>query len=217
MNTPPLMFNPVALFDRVKLIITKPRECWDTIALENSNPRYTTGSLLLPLLALGAIFAFVGMQVFGLHYEHLGSWHRPWFDDLRYQLIAIILFIVRIFAQSYTVKSIAKEFGGQEDFDRAFALLAHVAIPEMASHLLSIFPSLVSSQAFISLLWLLLVAYTSILVYHGAYKMMGVPKGQQGIFAAASLALMLLVYVGINIVGATLSPTTTPWSLAIDS
>jgi hypothetical protein len=131
-------------------------------------------------------------------------------------LISIILLIARIFAQSYAVKSIAREFGGQEDFNKAFGLLAHAAIPELLARLLDIFPSLVNSSAFSALLWLLVATYTIILVYHGGYRMLGVPEGQRGIFAAAALALMLVVSVGISIIGATLAPTTTPWSLSID-
>jgi hypothetical protein len=63
---------------------------------------------------------------------------------------------------------------------------------------------------------LLVFGYTIVLVYHGAYRMLGVPECQRGIFAAATLAIMLVVSVGTGILSVLLAPMTTPWSLSIN-
>ena len=215
MDTANLKQKLVALFKRVKLVITQPQACWDTIAAERLTSREILSSILFPMLLLGAVCSFQGMQLFGLHNSDLGHWHRPFFEDLRRNILSIILSVGSIFLGARAIARLAREFGGQQDLDRAFSLLAHVALPAITARSIGLFPQLAYSLSFFVLISLVTLFYTIYLVYQGAHKMLCAPEQQRLALTAAILVVILLLSALTGILTTLLAPVTEPWTLPL--
>ncbi len=179
-----------ALFNRIKLILTKPEECWAAIASEGSTPRKLIESLLLPLLLLGAVCSIVGRQIFGVYVPFLDTWHPPVFEEVVTQVVQVIFTLGALFAGALALEKLAPHFGGRSDRSRSFSLLAHSSVPVALTHILGLIPALYGALALI-----IALGYSVYLFYRGSRSMLDIPDEQRLTFVAAGIGTMILIGV----------------------
>lgn len=209
MKSTAVIQNCTALFNRVKLVVTKPKECWDSLTQENRTPRFLTGSLLLPLLALASICSILGRQFFGIYVRFLDTWHPPLFEEFVVQTVQVIFTLGTVFLGAIALKSLAPLFGGRSDMNRSFSLLAHSMIPSILSGILGLIPPL--AVVFV----LFLTCYSIYLLYQGSSKMLDIPENQRMTFVGAAISVMILISVVSSFVCAFIAPRTPPGTLSI--
>jgi hypothetical protein len=209
MKSTAVIQNTTALFNRVKLVLTKPKECWDTLHQDNRTPRFLIGSLLLPLLTIGAVCSILGRQLFGIYVRFLDTWRPPLFEELIVQAVQVIFTVGSVFLGALALKSLAPLFGGRSDMNRSFSLLAHSMIPSILSGILGLIPPL--AVAFV----LFLTCYSIYLLYQGSSKMLDIPENQRITFVGAAISVMILISVVSSFICAFIAPRTPPGSLSI--
>jgi hypothetical protein len=201
--------NLPALFNRVKLVVTNPKQCWDALVLENSTPQDLIGSLLLPLLLVGALCSIVGRQLFGIYVRFLDTWHPPLFEEFVVHVVQVIFTLGTLFIGAIALKRLAPLFNGRSDMNRSFGLLAYSMIPCVLSRILALIPLLYA--VFV----LFFIGYSIYLFYQGSSKMLDIPENQRVTFVGAAISVMILISVVSAFIAAFVAPATPPGSLSI--
>jgi hypothetical protein len=197
-----------ALFNRVKLTLTKPEECWDAFVSENPTPRKLIKSFLLPLLLAGALCSILGRQLFGVYVPFLDTWHPPLFEEIVAHVVQIFFTLGALFVGARALEKLAPHFRGSGDMNRAFSLLAHSSIPVALTQILSFIPTLYGA-----LVLLISLGYSIYLFYGGTRTMLKIPEDQRLTFAAAGIGVMILIGVFGVFLAAFIAPPIPPGTL----
>lgn len=187
MNTTANTLDVAKIINRVKLVITSPATCWDTIETESSSPKELTLNYIAPLAALGALCSFVGLQVFGISVPMFGTFRPSLFSNLIQHVVTAIMQVGGVYLMAAVVQKLAPSFGGSGDYNRSFSLVAHTMIPALLVGVLGLVPLL----QILGLVFGLLGLY---LFYTGASKMMGVTEDKRLVFVVVSIVTMAVVY-----------------------
>jgi hypothetical protein len=199
-----------ALFNRVKLTLTKSEECWNTFVSENPTPRKLIKSLLLPLLLIGALCSVLGRQLFGVYVPFLDTWHPPLFEEIVVHVVQIFFTLGALFVGARALEKLAPHFGGCGDMNRSFSLLAHSSIPVALAQILSFIPILYGALALV-----ISLGYSIHLFYRGSSTMLDIPDNQRLTFAGAGIGVMILIGVVGVFLAAFIAPPIPPGTLPI--
>lgn len=181
------------LVERVKLVITCPVSCWQTIAPENRTPRELFTSISLPLLVLGAVSGFVGMRFFSAP----GAAPSV-LPLLQHSLLTFLLSCAMPFISAFVLTHLAPFFQGSIEYDKAFSWSVHSSIPVLAAKLLSIVPLFGLFASLVAACWSLHTGYA------GLPTMASVPKHQQLALFLSFVVAMLILFVLLAALLATL-------------
>jgi hypothetical protein len=114
----------MALVERAKSIILKPKETWPEIEAETSSQGDILRSYVLPLAAIGPVAAFIGAQVFG--YGAFGFSYRPsLMSGISTALIGFVMAIVSVYVLTFIADFLAPKFDGTSNRNNAFKLVAY--------------------------------------------------------------------------------------------
>jgi len=183
------------LFERAKAIITAPNAEWPKIATEGDSVQSVLTRYVMPLAAIGPICGFIGGQVFGVGI--LGfRYHPTLLGGLATALTQYVLAIVSIFLIAWVANFLADKFGGQQNYERAFRLVAYSYTAGWVAGVFDLITGL-------AILVLLASLYGIYLFYLGATPMMAVPKDKAAGFTAVTI-------VGVIIVGLIVAAVTAP-------
>ncbi|MFN4897183.1 MAG: Yip1 family protein [Pseudomonadota bacterium] len=177
-----------AVFNRCKLVLLSPKECWQTISQEAHTPQALLRSTLIPLLLAGILCATIGMQLFGMNMGPLGTWRPAFFQYLVAQIASGVLGIAMLFIGAWLMQKLAQFFQGSVSFDRAFSLLGHASLPMLVAGLLTIYPLL-------GALGIVCTVIGLYALYHGSIAMTSVARNKALGFLAAFLVSMLLTSI----------------------
>lgn len=185
MNAIKNLLSP-ALFERVKLVLLKPSECWDSIASEEANTRHIMWSLVVPLAVISNACQFIGFQLFGVTVPLLGTWRPPFFSSLAWHIGLVIIHVGIVFVGAIIVEKIAKLFKGDASRDRAYSLLAHSMIPGSVGGMLGIFPL----AGILGIVFAILGLFT---LYSGSTKMTTVAESNKLLFTLAIVVSLIAI------------------------
>ena len=163
------MMNPGAksLVDRVKAILLKPKETWPLIAAEPASPSDLITRYALPLIVLGALAGFIGMQVFG--FSMFGVTYRPsLIGGLTSAILGVVMGVVGAVVIALIADWLAPKFGGTSERTSAFKLVVYSMTAGWVGALLAIVPALAP-------IGMLAGLYGFYLFYLGATPLMKVP------------------------------------------
>lgn len=186
METVPTTFNVTTFFDRIKLVLLSPKDCWKTIAAEEVKPKELVVTTLAPLVILGIVCTTIGMQIFGINLGPMGTWRAPFFSFFISQIASGCISIGMVFLSALVAQKLAGLFQGAMSYDRAFSLVGHAIIPALASGTLGILPPLMS-------LSIVLLGVSLYAIYHGVSSMTSVPETNRLSFVASFVVSMLLI------------------------
>ncbi|MEY4700955.1 MAG: hypothetical protein RL326_1142 [Pseudomonadota bacterium] len=183
MNTTTAL-TKTALIERVKLVLLKPSECWDTIASESANIAHLMRSLVVPLAVVSSACQFLGLQLFGISFPGLGTWRPPLFSSLAWHILTVILQVALVFIGAIVVEKITELFKAETTRERSYSLLAHSMIPGAVGGTLGLVPSL----SIFSFIFAILGLFT---LYNGSTKMTTVPESKKLFFTIAVVVSLI--------------------------
>ena len=193
------------LIIRIKLIISSPRLCWDTIAQEQQTTQVLTLFVVAPLAVLAVVAPVVGLKIFGVDVEFFGLWRAPLFYSFTNQSLEISMMITSLFLDAWMLQKLAPQFQRSVSFDRAFSLVVHAAVPGFLAWGLGILPSLLQLRPII-------FVYCFYLLFLGIDTMVGVkpnaPKNDsKTAFFSAAFALILIIHIVMHALVEPLTPS----------
>ena len=173
------------IINRIKNVLVTPKTEWPVIEAENE-PHVKVFTNYVVLLALiPAVAAFIGYGLIGYSVlgVHLGS--VSW--GIRYAIMQYVSMLGGVYLTAFVINMLAKNFGAQSDFDRAFSLVAYTYTPMLVGGIFLILPALS---------WLASLAgiYSLYLLYIGLVPMMKTPADKQTSYFVVSLIVMIVAF-----------------------
>jgi len=174
-----------ALIERVKLVLLKPSECWDTIATETPNLQNIMRTLVVPLAVVSSACQFLGLQLFGVSFPGLGTWRPPLFSSLAWHIATVLLQLGLVFVGAIVVEKVTQLFKAETTRERAYSLLAHSMIPGAVGGMLGLMPFL----SIFSFIFAILGLFT---LYSGSTKMTSVHESKKLLFTLAIVVSLIV-------------------------
>lgn len=184
------------LIDRIKLVLTCPVSCWQTIATESRAPREVFTSISLPLLMLGAVASFVGLRFFSAPSSTAGTVLL-----LQQSLLTFLLSCAMPFVSALVLRQLAPFFQSSVESSKAFSWSVHSSIPMLVSNLLNVIPLLGQVGGIVAVCWSLYSGYSGLPV------MATVPKNQQLALFISYIIAVAILFVLLAIATAALIAT----------
>ena len=184
------------MFNRVKKILTDPKNEWAVIAGENTPHAklfigYVLPLSLIPVVAVIIGYALLGYPTLGVHTYSL-SW------GIRQAVIRWVSIVGSIYLTAFVISFLAENFGTKKDFDRAFALVAYSYTPMCIGGIFYLLPTL-------SILASLAGLYGLYILYIGMQPMMKAPEDKNtGYFVVSLIATIVVSIVASAALGAIL-------------
>jgi len=191
MSDNPLSTETSSIINRAKAIIMTPKTEWPKVAAETTSTNDILLKYALPLILISPICTFIGSQVFG--YGVLGISFKPTIAaSLTLAIVSLVSALVSLFVISYVANFLSPKFGGKDDFNAAFKLVAYGMT---ASWLAGVF-GLVPILGILGLLGL----YSLYLFYVGATPMMSVPEDKAVGYTAVTVVVAVVVMFVFNLI-----------------
>lgn len=194
-----------SLVARAKAILTRPNEEWPKIAAESTSIAEVARGYALPLILIGPIASFIGLQIFGLNLVF--TTYRPSLGaGLTIAITSLVGAVIAVGVLTLVAELLAPRFDGVADRTAAFKLVAYSMTAGWVASALSIIPALAGIGGLLGL-------YGFYLFYAGATPMLKVPKDKAVIFTVVAVVCAIVINIVINsLTGALLRPPTpTPY------
>ncbi len=186
------------LIDRVKNIITNPKKEWEVINNEPPNTQAILTGYVLPLVAIGAIAAFIGYGLIGVNYGYGIKW-KGVDIGLKFALTAFVTGIISVYLATFVIDALAPTFKSEKNFGKTFQLVAYSFTPGWVGGIFNILPSLAIIGSLFGL-------YGLYLLYIGLPTMKKTPtENQTGYFVVSLVVLIVASFVLALIVGSILA------------
>jgi hypothetical protein len=179
------------LIERAKNIILTPKTEWDKINNETPNTQGIVVGYVIPLVAIGAIAAFIGWGFIGksygagfISYKAVGVGL-----GIRYALIALISGVVGTLLTAFVVDALAPTFKSEKNFGRSLQLAAYSFTPGWVAGVFNILPALAIIASLAGL-------YGLYLMYLGLPKLKKTPQDQvTGYFVVSLITMIVATFV----------------------
>jgi hypothetical protein len=183
------------LIERAKNIIVNPKKEWDVISAETPNNQAILTGYVIPLVAIGAIAAFIGWGFIGKSYSYgFGSWKLVGVSlGIRYAIIALVGGIASVYITAAVVDALAPTFKSEKNFGRSFQLAAYAFTPSWVGAIFNILPSLAIIGSLFGL-------YSLYLMYIGLPKLKKTPQDQTTGYFVATLVTMIVASFVIGLI-----------------
>ncbi len=175
------------IVERAKNILLQPQTEWDRIAGEPADVNKIYTGYVLPLVALSAICAFVGMSVFGILGFRIGL--VPGLVGL---VLQVVLGVAGVFILAFITNALAPSFGSQQDMGQAHKLAAYGSTAGFLAGVFAIFPPL----GILGIVGL----YSLALMYIGLPRLMKTPEDKRIGYIITIILAAIVVWIVIGAV-----------------
>ena len=189
----------MALIERVKSILLKPKETWPVIAAEGGDTASIFTNYVMILAAIPAVCAFIGLSVIGVGVMGV-SYRVPILTGVVQMIISYLLGLAMVFVLALIVNGLAPTFAGTKDSLRALKLVAYGCTAIWISGVFSLLPA-------IAILGVLLGLYSIYLIYTGIAVMMRCPPEKAGAYTAVVIVCGIVVGIVIAAIVALVGPS----------
>ncbi|MFO7763203.1 MAG: YIP1 family protein, partial [Wenzhouxiangellaceae bacterium] len=121
------MFDPSKTIGLISGGLTSPRETWESYLGENPGWQRTAVELTIPMVVSAIIIGWLLSLLLGGYFYY--GYGRGVVLGL---IVGLIAAAISIAVMSFVVSALAGVFGGQANFDRAFAAVSLATIPTWA-------------------------------------------------------------------------------------
>lgn len=179
------------LIERAKNIILTPNTEWDRIKGETTPMPQLIMGYALPLIALAAVCAFVGMAFIGIQVPFAGSIRVPMTTALGTAVVQIVLGVAWVWALGLIINAIAPSFGSTQDQGQANKVAVYSSTAGWLAGVFAIFPPI----AMLGIVGL----YSLFLLWLGLPKLMNTPEDKKVGYFASVLVIAILGAIVIGI------------------
>ena len=188
----------MALIDRVKSILLKPKETWPVIAAEGGDVASIYTSYVMILAAIPAVAGFIGLSLIGFGAVGV-SYRIPILAGVVQMIVSYLLTLAMVFVLALIVNALAPTFGGSKNQVQALKLVAYGLTAAFLGGIFSLLPML-------AILGLLAGLYSIYLIYTGIAVMMRCPADKAGAYTAVVIVCGIVAGIVIGAVAALFTP-----------
>ncbi|MCJ7812786.1 YIP1 family protein [bacterium] len=176
------------IIERVKQIILKPRETWETISKEETSIPDLYKNYLLILAAVPALASFLGRWIVGIRIPFAGVYHFGFRASLFNSIIGYVLTLVSVWIAGKVISYLAPNFGSVKDDAKGFQVAVYSYTPILVAGVLNLIPSLAVLIFFAGL-------YGLYILYIGLPIMMETPKEKSLPYTVVIIVVLILIYI----------------------
>jgi hypothetical protein len=178
------------IVERVKGILLKPKEEWQTVAGETTPIAELYKSYIMPLAAIGPVASFVGMSLVGVSLPVGGAYRVSIGAGIATAVVQYILTLVGVYVLAFIIDALAPTFSGQKNIDQAFKLATYSYTP---GWLVGIF-ALIPLMGVLGILGL----YGIYLLYVGLPVLMKSPQEKSTGYTIAIIIAAIIIFFVIG-------------------
>ncbi len=182
----------MSLSDRIKGILLKPKQEWQTISGETTTIPELYKAYIIILAAIGPVASVIGMSIVGISLPFVGSFRIPITTSLASAVVHYILTLVGVYILALIIDALAPTFSGEKNINQAFKVAAYSYTPGWLAGIFTIIPAL----SILSILGL----YGLYLLYAGLPILMKSPQEKSLGYTVAVIVVAVIIFVFIGIV-----------------
>lgn len=171
--------------ERVKGIVLKPKEEWQTISRETTTIPELYKTYILILAAIGPVASIIGMSIVGVRLPFIGSFRIPITTSFASAGVHYILNLVGVYILALIIDALAPTFSGEKSMSQAFKVATYSYTPGWVIGIVAIIPGLAPLG--------ILGLYGLYLLYLGLPILMKAPKEKSlGYIIAVIIAAIVI-------------------------
>lgn len=180
------------IVDRVKGILLKPQQEWQTISGETTTIPELYKAYIIILAAIGPVASVIGMSIVGISSPFAGSFRIPITTSIASAVVHYILTLAGVYVLALIIDALAPTFLGKKNINQAFKVAAYSYTPAWLVGIFAIIPAL-------SILGILGL-YGLYLLYLGLPVLMKSPQEKSVGYTVAVIVVAIIIFVVIGIV-----------------
>ena len=181
------------IIERIKAIVFKPHETWETINNEETSISKLIKSYLLLLVAAPAVASLLGKWIIGIKIPFVGVYRFSFGASFLTSILWYIFTIMSIWIAGKVISYLAPNFGSTQNDVKGFQVAVYSYTPFLAAGILYIIPAL-------GALVLLAGLYGLYLVYIGLPILMNTPKEKSLAYTITIIVTIILIYIIFSII-----------------
>jgi hypothetical protein len=130
------------LVERVKGILLKPKEEWQTISGETTTIPELYKTYIVILAAIGPVASIIGMSIVGISLPFVGSFRIPITTSIASAVVHYILTLVGVYILALIIDALAPTFSGEKSINQAFKVATYSYTPGWVVGVIAIIPAL---------------------------------------------------------------------------
>jgi hypothetical protein len=130
------------LVERVKGILLKPKEEWQTISGETTTIPELYKTYIVILAAIGPVASIIGMSIVGIRLPFVGSFRIPLTTSIASAVVYYILTLVGVYILALIIDALAPTFLGEKSINQAFKVATYSYTPGWVVGVIAIIPAL---------------------------------------------------------------------------
>ena len=178
------------LVERIKGILLKPKEEWQTISGETTPIPELYKTYVVKLAAIGPVASIIGMSIVGITLPFIGSFRIPLTTSIGSAIVHYILTLVGVYVLALIIDALAPTFSGEKSMLQAFKVAAYSSTPGWVVGVIGIIPALAPLG--------ILGLYGLYLLYLGLPNLMKSPKEKSLGYTLAVILAAVVIFVVIS-------------------
>jgi hypothetical protein len=130
------------LVERVKGILLKPKEEWQTISGETTTIPELYKTYIVILAAIGPVASIIGMSIVGISLPFVGSFRIPITTSIASAVVHYILTLVGVYILALIIDALAPTFSGEKSINQSFKVATYSYTPGWVVGVIAIIPAL---------------------------------------------------------------------------
>lgn len=176
--------------ERIKGILLKPKEEWQTIAGETTSIAELYKNYIILLAAIGPVASFIGMSLVGVGLPGGGAYRVSITTGIMSAVVQYVLTLVSVYILAFIIDALAPTFSGEKNLNQAFKLAAYSYVPGWLVGVFALIPAL----RILGILGL----YGLYLLYLGLPVLMKSPKEKSTGYTVAVIIAAIIIFVVIG-------------------
>ena len=182
----------MSIVDRIKGILLKPKEEWQTISGETTTIPELYKTYIIILAAIGPVASVIGMSIVGISLPFVGSFRIPITTSIASAVVHYILTLGGVYILALIIDALAPTFTGEKNINQAFKVATYSYTPGWLAGIFAIIPAF-------SILGILGL-YGLYLLYMGLPILMKSPQEKSLGYTVAVIMAAVIIFVIIGIV-----------------
>lgn len=179
------------LIERIKNIITNPKNEWEKINVEEQSLASLITAYVIPLALVGAAATFIGYGFIGMDYGFFRMKGMEW--GIKMALVQVVSAVAGVIVTAYVVDALAPSFLSTKNINKSAQLVAYSYTPAFIGAWLNIFPA-------IGWLGSLFGLYGIYLMYLGLGPLKNTPEDKKVIYLVVTIVVLIVVYAILGMI-----------------
>jgi len=180
------------LKERIKRILLKPQEEWQTILGETTTIPELYKTYIVKLAAIGPVASIIGMSIVGISLPFVGSFRIPITTSIASAIVRYILTLIGVYILALIIDALAPSFSGEKSINQAFKVATYSYTPGWIIGVVGIIPALSPLM--------ILGLYGLYLLYLGLPVLMKSPKEKSMGYTVAVIIAAIVIFIVIGFI-----------------